>query len=131
GPQAAVQIGERLVHEEEAGPADDGPAHGDTLLLTAGELARLAAEDVADAEGAGHVADLLAPRRGLDAGQLQREPDVLAHGHVRIERKILKHHGDAAITRLQVENGLSIEQDVAVGGVLETGDHAEDGRLAA
>ena len=35
--QLGVQVGERLVHEEDLGLTDDGAAHGDTLSLAAGE----------------------------------------------------------------------------------------------
>jgi hypothetical protein len=35
-------------------------------------------------------------------GDLEREPDVLPHRHVRVERIVLEHHRDVAIARRQV-----------------------------
>jgi len=42
--QLGVEVGERLVEEEDWRVPHDGPAHGDALALAAGELARLALE---------------------------------------------------------------------------------------
>ena len=44
--QLGVEVGERLVHQEDGGLADDGPAEGDALALAAGELLGLAVEEV-------------------------------------------------------------------------------------
>ena len=45
-----IQIGERLVEEEEPRAADDGAPDGKPLLLAAAERCRLAVERVGDAE---------------------------------------------------------------------------------
>jgi hypothetical protein len=42
--QLGVEVGQRLVHEEDLGGAHDGAAHGNTLTLTTGEGLRLALE---------------------------------------------------------------------------------------
>jgi hypothetical protein len=42
--QLGVEVGQRLVHEEDLGGADDGAAHGDALTLATGEGLRLALE---------------------------------------------------------------------------------------
>ena len=49
--QLGVEVGERLVHEEHGGLADDGAAERDALALAAGELLGLAVEQVARARG--------------------------------------------------------------------------------
>ena len=41
-PQLGVEVGERLVHEEDGRLADDRPAERDALALAASELLRLA-----------------------------------------------------------------------------------------
>ena len=48
--QTCVEVGERLVHEEDARVADDRAAHRDALALAARELARLALEQVCEPE---------------------------------------------------------------------------------
>ena len=48
--QLGVEVGQRLVHEEHGGLADDGPAEGDALALAAGELLGLAVEQLLELE---------------------------------------------------------------------------------
>ena len=49
--QLGVEVGERLVEEEDLRIAHDGAAHGDALALAAGELARIAVEQRLQARG--------------------------------------------------------------------------------
>src|SRR5690606_39389183 len=48
--QLGVEVGERLVEEEDLRVAHDRAAHGDALALTARELAREAVEELLEAE---------------------------------------------------------------------------------
>jgi len=50
GPELGVEVGKRFVEQEYGRLPDDGAGQGDPLTLTAGELARLAIEERADAE---------------------------------------------------------------------------------
>ena len=50
-----VEVGERLVEEEDLRLADQRPADGDALALAAGELGRLAVEELLELE---HLARL-------------------------------------------------------------------------
>jgi hypothetical protein len=61
GAQGRVEVGERLVEQEQRRPADDRAAHGDALALAAGELLREAIEERVEAEHGGGVASR-APR---------------------------------------------------------------------
>ena len=54
--QLGVEVGQRLVEEEHLGMADDGAAHRHPLPLAARELARLALEQLLDAQDLGGVA---------------------------------------------------------------------------
>ena len=51
--ELGVEVGERLVEEEERGLAGDGAADGDALALAAGELLRLAVEQALDLQDLG------------------------------------------------------------------------------
>ena len=48
--ELGVEVGQRLVEEEDLRVADDGAAHGDALALAAGELLRVAVEQMAEVE---------------------------------------------------------------------------------
>ena len=54
-PQGGVEVGERLVEQEDLRVADDGPPDGHPLALPAGELARVAPEQHPDLQGRGHL----------------------------------------------------------------------------
>ena len=55
--ELGVEVGERLVEQEQARVAHDGAADGDPLALAARQLARQALEQVADAEHGGGAVD--------------------------------------------------------------------------
>ena len=63
--------------------------------------------------------------------QAQPEGDVLGDGQVRVERVVLEDHRDVALLRRHVVDDAAADRDRAVGDVLEPGDHAQRGRLAA
>jgi hypothetical protein len=62
---------------------------------------------------------------------LQREGDVVAHAHVRIERVGLEHHRQPALRRADVADVEAVDQNGAGGEVLEAGDQPQQRRLAA
>ena len=55
--QLGVEVGERLVEQEHLRVAHDGAAHGDALALAARELARLALQELLEAEDLGGAPD--------------------------------------------------------------------------
>ncbi len=57
-------------------------------------------------------------------GKAQRKAHIVAHGHMRVERIGLEHHGDAALGRIDVGHALAADLEVAGGDRLEPGDHA-------
>ena len=64
-------------------------------------------------------------------GHLERESDVAAHAHVRIERVGLEHHGEPALRRADIGHVFCVDQHLPGGDVLKTGDEAQKRRLAA
>jgi len=94
-----VEVGEGLVEEEQGRVADERAAHGDALALAAGKLARIAAEQGAEAENIGGPAHALLDLRLRRAAQHEREAHVGGDRHVRVERLVLEHHGDVALFR--------------------------------
>jgi hypothetical protein len=130
-PQLGVQVGERLVHQEDRGIADDGPAHGDPLPLAAGQVGRAPLQVLGQVQHPRGLVDLLVDGRLRGLGQLEREAHVLPHGHVRVQGVALEHHGDVAVLRRGVVDHLAADPQLAVGDVLQPGDHVERGGLPA
>ncbi len=129
--EARVEVRERFVEEKCLGLTDNGATDGDALALAAGELAGLALQERFDPEHRGGSADA-----ALDVGlgnlpQHQREGHVLVDAHVRVERVVLEDHRDVAVLGMHVVDDAAGDGDGAAGDVLEAGDHAECGGLAA
>ena len=123
--QFRVEVRERLVKQEGIRVADDSPAHGHTLPLAAGQFGRRAVHESGKAENAGGLIDCGIHLIARLARNLQAESQVLAHGHMRVERVILKHHRDVAFPRRQFIDAGAADPDLAVGNLFQTGDHAQ------
>jgi hypothetical protein len=74
--QVGVQVGQRLVAQDQAGVGDQRPGQRDPLLLTAGQLVRVAAGQGAQPDPAEH---LLRPGPAFAPGQV---PPAQREGHV-------------------------------------------------
>src|SRR5215213_4217737 len=129
--ELSVEVGERLVHEEDGRLADDGPPECDPLPLTARELPGTAFEEGLESKRARGAEDALRGLAARYACHLKWEPDVFGDGHVRIEGVILKDHRDVAVGRADVVDQLAVDIDFAVAYILEPGDHLQERALAA
>ncbi len=69
-----------------------------------------------------------APRHAL---REQREADILAHIHMRVEREELEHEGECRARGAPEGHVLATEPDGAAGGQFEPGNHAQRRCLAA
>jgi hypothetical protein len=67
----------------------------------------------------------------LGSDHLEAVGNVLGHGHVGEHGIGLEHHVHRPAVRLDIEHVLAVDQDRAVAGRLEAGDHAQQRRLAA
>src|SRR6266568_4967637 len=84
--------------------------------------------DAQDVRRPGHLGVPLAPRNTLRA---KGKHDVLVDGLVRVERVALEDHRDLARPRWQPGDDATADEHVALGGLLEPGDHPQQRRLAA
>jgi hypothetical protein len=75
--ELGVEVGQRLVHEEDLRGADDGAAHGDALALATGEGLRLAVEVLGEVEDLGGLLDALADL-GLGVPAILRAKPMLS-----------------------------------------------------
>ena len=129
--QLGVEVGQRLVHQEDLRAADDGAADGDTLPLAAGQGLGLTVEVLRDVEDLGGLFDLAVDLRLGDLLQLEGEGHIIINSHVGIERVVLEDHGDVAVLRGDVVHELAVDVQLALGDLLQTGDHAERCGFAA
>ena len=61
----------------------------------------------------------------------QRERHVVAHGHVRVERVVLEHHGNVALFGRHLVDKFVTDVDVTRRDFFQPGDHAQQGGFAA
>ena len=99
--QGGVEVGQRLVEQEDLRLAHDGSADGDALALAAGQIAGPAFEVRVQLQDARGLIDFAVAFGLGHAREAQGERHVLADRHVRVERVGLEHHGQAAIGRGQ------------------------------
>src|SRR5262245_32482914 len=76
----AVECGRRLVGEDHRWVAGEGPGHRYALLLAAGEIARMAAEAMAEPDLAQYGLRLDPRLRRTRPAYVERQPDVLQRG---------------------------------------------------
>ena len=129
--ELGVQVGQRLVHEEDLGLTHDGATHGHTLTLTTGEGLGLAVQVLGQTEDLGGLAHALVDLGLGGAGDLEGEAHVVVHGHVRVERVVLEDHGDVTVLGLNVGDVAVTDEDATGVDVLQAREHAQGGGLTA
>ena len=88
----AIEIAGRLVGEQEAGLAGEGPGKRHPLLLAAGELGRIVCHPGGKAD---RGQPLAGTRQGVGGvGQFERQRDVFQGGHGRHQVEVLKYDTD-------------------------------------
>ena len=126
-----VEIRQRLVEQERLRLPHQRATHGDPLALAARELAGLAVEELVDLQQFSRFThpsvDLGAWRPSLPKSVCQ----VAVDRHVRIERIVLEHHRDVALTGGQAVDHRAADPDLARGRLVEPGQQAQGGALPA
>ena len=130
-PQLGIQVAERLVEQEDLGLAHDAAAHGHPLALAARELPGLAVQQRAQLEDLCGISHPLVDLVLRHAAHLQPVSHVLVNRHVRVERVVLKDHGDVALGRLQPVHHPPVDGDLAGADLFQPRNHAQQGGLAA
>ena len=126
-----VEVRERLVHEQHRRIHHEGAGHRDPLALATRKLSRVTVQEGQEPQEVGALADA-ARNLGLWAPlHAQPEPDVALDGHVRKHGVALEDHRDPAMARREVRHVAVADPDPPLVGPLESGDAAEQRRLAA
>ena len=101
-PQRRVEVGQRLVEQEQLGLLDERAADRDALALAARQLRRACGRAAARSRApAPHRRCARSISSARNARVAEPERHVLADGHVRVERVMLEDHGDAALAGRQ------------------------------
>ena len=101
--QLGIEIGQRLVEQEELRLPGQRPAHGHALALAARKRLRLAVEVGLELqERRRSRATRVARSARRHAVHPQAKADVRRHRHVRIERVVLKHHREVALACAEI-----------------------------
>ena len=131
GAQLGVEVGERLVEQEDRRVADHRAPERDALPLSARKRLGLAVEQVLDVEHLGRLMHLAVDLLLGGLAQLKAERHILIDGHVRVERVVLEDHRDVAVLGGHVVDQLVADVELALADLLEPRDHAQGGGFAA
>ena len=130
-PKLLIEGGQRLVQQQHLGAGDRRARQRDALLLATRELPRQPVGQFRQSDLFDHGVGGLASVQRRYAPHPQREGDVVADIEMRKQGVGLEHHRGATLDRCEAYDLLAANEDLAVGGILMTGDHAQDRRLAA
>ncbi len=129
--QRRIEIGQRLVEQEDFRIANDRTADRHALALATRELAGLAPQQRLELQHLGRNRRPFSDHLFRVTGHAQAKADILGHRHMRIERIGLEHHGHAALGRADLGHVLAADRQRTGGDVLEAGNHPEQRGLAA
>lgn len=125
-----------LVEEEALGLQRQGAGEGGPLALAAGDGVRVAGKEGLHPEGLREGGDEVGDLLLRFSGAHEREGDVLPEGEVGPEEELLEDDGElrpgrGGILRVREEVGDAVDAEGAAVGLLDEGEGAEEGRLAA
>ena len=127
----SVQVGQRLVHQEDADLTDDGTANSNTLTLTTGKGSGHTVQVIGQAQDLGNVTNLLVDHVFVNTLQGQAESQVIVNAHLGIQSIALEHHCDLSFTGALVVGIFTVDQELAAADILQACDHTQSGGLAA
>ena len=131
GPQLAVERRQWLVQQQQFGHFCQRPRQCDALALTAGQFVRATPLVARHLHQCQHFLDPGGDAPAVHPLLTQPEGDIARDIHMREQRIGLEHHVHRPRIRRQPGDIDPVNDDAAAVGCLETGNHAQQGRLAA
>jgi hypothetical protein len=132
--QVGVQVGQRLVAQDQPGVGDQRPGQRDPLLLASGQLVRVAPRELAQPHPLQHRRRARPARGPRQAAPAERERDVGERGHVRPQCIVLEHHRQVTLVgrhvRPAVRDGLPANGDQPAVDPLDARQAPQHRRLA-
>ena len=129
--QAGIEIGERLVEQQQPRLDDERARQRHALLLAAGELARQAMLEPAKLDLIENLADAAASLVAPAFAKQQAVADVVHHAEMGEQRVVLEDDAEVALVRWRGQDADAVRANVAAVGVDEPRDAAQRRRLAA
>ncbi len=135
--ELGVQVGQRLIQQQQLGTGGHSAGDGHTLLLAAGQLGGIAVLVHVNTHHPQGVHDPAVDLRLVHFLDLQAESDVVVDRHVGPQGVGLEHQVQSALAGLGVIGIIRVDHLHAVNGhdavlrLFQTGDHAKGGGLAA
>ena len=124
GPQAQprVQVGKRLVEEEDARVSHHRASQRHPLPLSPRQLSRPARKQVAQPQCCRRPPHPLLDLGPARSPHLESETQVLRDGHMRVERVALEDHGYVAVARRDIVHGPPPDPHLPGAGILQPRD---------
>ncbi len=120
-----IQVGQRLVEQQNPGATDQGPPNGHSSQFSAAESLRQAIEDMSDPQVLRDLPDLAIDLLRWDPSQSKRIGKILVGGQMRVKGHILKDHRYIAFPRRDFIDAFLTEVDIALIRSLQTGNQTE------
>jgi hypothetical protein len=128
--ELAIERPERLIEEKHLRSVDESSTYGDTLLLPSTQVFRSAVRETVQIDQIQYFPDTVAPSLPVPAADPEGVFDVLVRGHVRKQCVMLKDEPNVALLNGQPCDVAAADQDSPAGGGQQTGQDAEERRLA-
>ena len=129
--QLGVQVGQRLVQQQDMGPGHQSACQSHPLLLTAGKLSGVALVQPGQLHQGQDLRHPLRDFRLFQLLQLQTEGHVLKHGHMGEQGIVLEENADVPLVGRDFRHVLPVHQDAALRRLGKAGDHPQGSGLAA
>ena len=129
-PKLVVEVGQRLVQQDEAGILDQRACKRRALLLSPGKIERRSVEIGRQLQKLGGLAHLPVDRLLVLAGNPHRRGDIFVDRHCRVVDELLVDHRDMAVLHPDASDILAVEVDGSGGGYVEPRHQPHERRLA-
>ena len=130
-PELEVQSPQRLVQQKNGGIQHQTPGDGHPLFLTAGEFIDIFIFKPCQIHPIQDGPNLLLDFLFVLATPPQAEGDVFSNVHHGEQRQVLENQIDRPLVGGNAQHAFPANFDDAPGGLLQTGDHAQQGGFTA
>ena len=129
--QFRIEIGKRLIHQQNIGRNGKCPGQGNALLLTTGKTFRHPVRILIYLHQLQKLLCLLLNFLFRKLALFQAEGNIFFHGHIRKDGIVLKYHADIPLCRIHIIDPDIIKKEVTALNGIEARNHPQQRRLTA